>query len=60
MVLQTFEELLACVFLEESFMCNGAMKVIDHQLENGEDFLLGVPRVVSDSSVLESQKHLRL
>lgn len=48
----TFHELLACVLLEEGIVDNGAVEVVEHEEEDGLDLLLGVARVVRESSIL--------
>lgn len=48
----TLQELLAGVFLEEGFVGDRAVKIINHQLEDGIDLLFGVSRVVSESGIL--------
>lgn len=48
----TFEELLACVLLEEGFMCNRSVKIVDHQLKDGRYFVFSIARIMSESSVL--------
>jgi hypothetical protein len=50
----TLEELLACVLLEESFMCNWAGKVIDHQFKYWLNSLFSVASIVCQSWVLLS------
>lgn len=49
----TLEELLAGVLLEESFVADGAVEVVDHQMEDGLDFFLVVSRVVGEGGVLK-------
>jgi hypothetical protein len=56
--LLTLEELLACVFLEESFMGDRAGKVVDHQFEYGLDRLFGIASIVSQGWVLLSVSYL--
>jgi hypothetical protein len=48
----TFEELLACVFLEEGFMCDRACQVVNHELEDGLNLFLVVTSIVSQCRVL--------
>lgn len=48
----TLQELLASVFLEERIVGHGSMKVIDHQPEDGVDFLFRVPSIMSQGGVL--------
>ena len=48
----TFEELLASVFLEEGFMCDGTDQVFEHEQEDGLYLLLRVARVLCECSVL--------
>jgi hypothetical protein len=48
----TFEELLACVFLEEGFMCDRTCQVVDHELEDGLDLFLIITSIVSQCRVL--------
>ncbi len=49
---QTFEKLLACVLLEEGFVGDGSVKVVDHQLKDGRYLFFSVARVVGESSIL--------
>jgi len=48
----TFEELLACIFLEERFMCDRTCQVVNHELEDGLDLFLIVTSIVSQCRVL--------
>jgi hypothetical protein len=48
----TLQELLAGILLEEGFVGDRAVEVINHQLENGVDFFFGVSRIVSESGIL--------
>ena len=48
----TFEELLACVFLKEGFMCDRTCQVVNHELEDGLDLFLVVTSIVSQRRVL--------
>jgi hypothetical protein len=48
----TLQELLAGILLEEGLVHNGAGEVVDHQLQNRLDLLLGVAGVVCKSVVL--------
>lgn len=50
--LLTLQELLACVFLEESLMGDWTRQVVDHELENWLDFSLIVSSVVRQRSIL--------
>lgn len=49
----TFQKLLACVLLEEGFMLDRFVKIVDHELEDRFDFIFGVSRVVSKSCILK-------
>jgi hypothetical protein len=51
----TFEKLLACILLEECFMDNRMMKIVNHELKDGLDLFFGVARVVRQSCVLIAQ-----
>jgi hypothetical protein len=46
------EELFAGILLEEGLVDNWAGEVVDHQLQNGLDLLLGVAGVVCKGSIL--------
>lgn len=48
----TLEKLLACVFLEESFVGDRAGKVVDHQFEYWLNRLFGVASIMSQGWVL--------
>lgn len=48
----TFEESLACVFLEESFMSDWASQIIDHKLKDWFNFFLTVASIVSKGCIL--------
>ena len=48
----TLQELLASILLEEGFVGDRAVQVVNHQLEDRLNLLLGVSRVVSKSSIL--------
>lgn len=50
--IHTFEELLACILLEECFMHHRARQVVNHKVENRLDLLFGVSSVVRDRSIL--------
>lgn len=41
-----FHEFLACVLLEEGIVDNGAVKVVEHEKEDGLDLLFCVTGVV--------------
>lgn len=47
----TLQELLAGVFAEESVVNNGSVKVVNHELEDRLNFLLGVAGVDSKSGI---------
>lgn len=49
---RSLQELLAGVFLEEGFVGDRAVEIINHQLEDGVDLLFGVTGVVSESGIL--------
>jgi hypothetical protein len=51
-VMLTLQELLASILLEEGFVGDRAVQVVNHQLEDRLNLLLGVSRVVSKSSIL--------
>lgn len=48
----TLEEFLACILLEECFMEDRAVKVVDHQPEHRLDVFFIVSRIVSKCGVL--------
>lgn len=48
----TLEELLAGIFLEKCLVAHRTVEVVNHQPENRGDVLLGVTRIVSESSIL--------
>ena len=48
----TLEELFAGILLKEGLVDNWAGEVVDHQLQNGLDLLLGVAGVVCKGSIL--------
>lgn len=48
----TLKELLASILLEEGFMNDRTCEVIDHQVSNRLDLLLGVSGVVRNGFVL--------
>ena len=50
----TLQELLAGIFAEESIVDNGTVKVVNHELEDRLDVLLGVAGVVSQGRVPSS------
>lgn len=52
MTVFTFEESLACVFLEESFMGDWASQIIDHELKDWFNFFLTVASIVSKGCIL--------
>ena len=51
----TFEELLACILLEECFMCYRTMEVVEHELENWLDLFFSVAGEMSESGVLSAK-----
>lgn len=51
-LMNTFEELFACVFLEEGFMDNGTAKIVNHKLEHRLDFLFRVASVMCKGRML--------
>lgn len=51
-VKQTLEELLASVLAEEGIVLDGTIKVVDHELEDGLNLLLGVTSVDGEGSIL--------
>jgi hypothetical protein len=50
--LLTLQELLASIFLEEGFVRDGTVEVVNHQLEHRVNLLLGIPGVVSKGGIL--------
>ena len=50
----TLEELLAGVLLVECLVDDRPGKVVDHELEDGLDLLLGVAGIVGDGGILMS------
>ena len=54
----TFQELLACVFLEESLMSDRSLKVVDHEIEDWSDVILRIPSKLSQSCVLQESAPL--
>ena len=48
----TFEEPLACIFLEEGFMGDWASQIVDHESEDRLNFFLAVPGIMSKGCVL--------
>lgn len=54
----TFEELLACVFLEERFMCDRTCQVVNHELEDWSDLFLIVTSIVSQCCILSELEML--
>lgn len=48
----TLEELLACVFTEEGVMLDRAREVVDHELEDRLNILLGVTSVRGEGRIL--------
>jgi len=49
---RTLSEFLAGIFLEEGLVRHGAGKVVNHELGNRVDLLLGVTRVPGDGLIL--------
>lgn len=49
----TLQELLAGILLEESFVGDGTVEVINHQLEDRFNLFLSVSRIVSECSILK-------
>ncbi len=43
----TLQELLAGILAEEGLVDDGAVKVVDHELEDWLDLVLGIARIVS-------------
>lgn len=56
----TFQEFLACVLLEECFMLDRFVKIIDHELEHGLNLFFRVARVVSKSCVLNQSTSVNI
>lgn len=54
----TLHKFLACVFLEKGFVGNGAVQVINHQVEDGEDLLFCVPCIVCEGGILVTRVNL--
>lgn len=50
----TLQELLASVLLVEGLVDDRPGKVVDHELEDGLDLLLGVASIVSNGGILIS------
>lgn len=50
----TLQELLAGVLLVEGLVDDRTGKVVDHELEDGLDLLLGVASIVSNGGILTS------
>src|SRR5438046_1111478 len=48
----TFEEFLAGIFLEECFMSNRTMQVIDHQVKHWKNLLFCIASIVRESCIL--------
>lgn len=48
----TLQELLASVLAEEGVVLDGAVKVVNHELEDRFDFLLGVAGVGGEGGIL--------
>jgi len=48
----TLQELLASVLAEEGVVLDGTVKVVNHELEDRFDFLLGVAGVGGEGSIL--------
>lgn len=48
----TLQELLASVLAEEGVVLDGAVKVVNHELEDRFDFLLGVAGVSGKGGIL--------
>jgi hypothetical protein len=48
----TLKEFLASVFLEECFMSNRTMQVIDHQLKHWKNLLFCITSIVRESGIL--------
>lgn len=51
-MLLTLQELLACILLEECFMCNRAGEIVNHKLEDRLNLSLIVTSIVSQGSIL--------
>ena len=54
----TLEKLLAGIFAEEGVMSDWTSEVVDHELEDRLNILLGVASVVGESSVLMVGQHI--
>lgn len=50
--MRTLEELLAGVFLKESFVSDGASQVVNHQFEDWFDLVLIITSIVAKLRVL--------
>lgn len=50
----TLQELLAGVLAEEGVVLDRTVEVVDHELEDGLDLLLGVASVGGKSSILRN------
>ncbi len=55
-VSRTFHKLLACVLLEEGFVSDRTVKVIEHQQQDRPNLLFGVAGVVCKRGVLRKCK----
>ena len=55
----TFKELLARILLEEGFMLDRFVKIVDHQLEDRLDLIFGVSRIVSKGCILNQSTRSR-
>lgn len=49
----TFQELLARILLEESFMSDRSLKIVNHEVEDRSDLFLAIPSELSQGRVLD-------
>ena len=48
----TFQEFLACIFLEESLVGNWLTKIVDHELEDWLNLFFRIAGIMCESSIL--------
>jgi hypothetical protein len=51
----TFQELLACIFLEECFVSNRTVEIVKHKFENGLDLLFRIIGEMGQGGVLRAK-----
>lgn len=51
----TFQELLACIFLEQCLVGNWSLKVVNHELEDGDNLLLRIASKLGECCVLQGR-----